>query len=331
MRPDERSSAATTRSVQVPAYGGPEVLTLVRTARAPLPLGHVRVRVRFAGVNFADVHQRTGRYPVRLPFVLGSEGSGRVVERAADVRRIEVGHRVAWQGVQGSYADEVVVPADKLIAVPLGLGDEQAAALPLQGLTAHYLATSSYPVQAGDTVLVHAGAGGVGMLVTQVARLRGARVIATAGDADKMEVARSVGADHVLGYEDFPRQVRKLTGGRGVQAVYDGVGRSTFDGSLDVLDRRGTLVLFGAASGAVPPFDLDRLRVSGSLTITRPTLRDFVADPAELQTRAAELMSWVTAGTVKMTIGRRYPLEDAVRAHRDLESRRTTGKLLLHT
>lgn len=317
------------RVIEVAHTGGPEVLRLVEREPGVLPAGHARVEVSAAGVNFIDIYERTGAYPRELPYVPGGEGAGHVVEIAPDVTEVQVGDRVAWQGVLGSYAEQVVVPAGQLLAVPADLSDEQAAALPLQGLTAHYLVTDSYPVRAGDTVVVHAGAGGVGLLLTQLAKLRGARVITTVSTPEKAELSRRAGADVVAGYQDLPEVVRRETDGRGVAAVYDGVGLATFDTSLALLARRGTLVLYGASSGKVPPFDLDRLRTGGSLFVIRPTLRDFVATPEELRHRAAELFGWVTQGQLWAHVGGVYPLADAARAHEDLAARRTVGKLLL--
>ncbi|MET9318299.1 quinone oxidoreductase [Kribbella sp. NPDC003505] len=309
--------------------GGPEVLRYVERVLGEPPAGHVRVEVAAAGVNYADVYQRSGLYKTALPYFPGGEGSGRVVAVAPDVSEVSIGQRVAWQGVPGSYATEAIVPAWQLIAVPDGITDEHAAALLLQGLTAHYLATSSYAVQPGDTILIHAGAGGAGLLLTQVARLLGARVITTVSTRQKADLSRQAGAAVVATYEDFESMVKRETDGRGVAAVYDSVGLATFEGSLRSLTRRGTLVLFGQSSGRVPPFDLGRLSEFGSLTVTRPTLRDFVGSSDELQQRARDLFAWNRAGEVRVHIGRIYRLDDVASAHRDLEARSTTGKLLL--
>ncbi|MGH3713908.1 MAG: quinone oxidoreductase family protein [Micromonosporaceae bacterium] len=317
------------RAIQVTRTGDPDVLQPVELEPAPLPDGHVRVEVVAAGVNFIDIYERTGMYPKQLPFIPGSEGAGRVVAAAPDVTDLRVGDRVAWQGIPGSYASELVAPASQLLVPPPELTDQQAAALPLQGLTAHYLATTSYPIQPGDTVVVHAGAGGVGLLLTQVAKLRGARVITTVSTPEKAELSRAAGADLVTGYDELAEAVRRDTGGAGVAAVYDSVGQSTFDTSLRLLAPRGFLVLFGASSGKPGPLDIDKLRLGGSLTLTRPTLKHFVATPAELRRRAGELFEWVTTGRLSIRIGGVYPLADAAAAHADLAGRRTTGKLLL--
>lgn len=317
------------RAIEVTELGGPKVLRITGRELGALPSGHVRIKVAAAGVNFIDIYERTGAYGRELPYIPGGEGAGRVTEVAADVSDIDVGDRVAWQGVRGSYAEEVIAPTEQLLPVPEGITDEQAAALPLQGLTAHYLATDSYPIQPGDTVVVHAGAGGVGLLLTQIAKLRSARVITTVSTSDKARLSRETGADVVTGYDELAETVHQETGGNGAAAVYDSVGLSTFDTSLRSLARRGTLVLFGASSGKVPPFDLDRLRLNGSLKVTRPTLRDFVADPEELRQRSNELFGWVADGLLRTHIGGTYPLADAAVAHADLEGRRTVGKLLL--
>jgi NADPH2:quinone reductase len=314
------------RVIQVHRHGGPEVMTLHDQAPGRVPPGHARVQVSAIGVNFIDLHHRSGRYPRPVPYVPGGEGSGTVVEVGPGTTEVRVGQRVAWQGVPGSYAEQVVAPANLLITVPDDVTDLQAAALPVNGLTAHYLATSSFPIQPGDVVVVHAGAGGVGSLLTQIARLRGARVVATVSDPVK---ALSCQADTVTGYEDFPDAVSQMTGGHGAAAVFDSIGGDTFEQSLRSLRRRGTLVLYGLASGPVAPFDLERLNHGGSLTITRPSLRDFVATSAELAQRSAQLWTWLSAGLLHPHIGQTYHLADAVSAHRDLEARRTTGKLLL--
>lgn len=317
------------RAIQMTRTGGPEVLRLVELGPPPLPDGQVRVEVAAAGVNFIDIYERTGVYPRELPYVPGSEGAGRVVATASDVTDLRVGDRVAWQGVPGSYASEVVAPASQLLVPPPEITDQQAAALPLQGLTAHYLATSSYPIQPGDTVVVHAGAGGVGLLLTQIAKLRGARVITTVSTPEKAELSRAAGADLVTGYDELAEAVRRDTGGTGVAAVYDGVGQATFDTSLRLLAPRGFLVLYGQSSGKVGALDIDKLRLGGSLSLTRPTLKDFVATPVELRRRADELFAWVATGRLSIRIGGVYPLADAAAAHADLAGRRTTGKLLL--
>lgn len=317
------------RAIEVIRYGGPNVLTLTEREPGPLPAGHVRVQLAAAGVNFVDVYQRTGAYPRPLPFVPGGEGAGRIVEIGPDVTGVEIGQRVAWQGVPNSYAEQVVAPAWQLIPVPDAVTDEQAAALPVQGLTAHYLATSSYAIRSGDHVVVHAGAGGVGLMLTQIAKLLGAKVFTTVSTKDKAKLSFAAGADEVAGYADFDEVVRRSTSGLGAAAVYDGVGRDTFEKSLGVLAARGTLVLFGQSSGPVPPFDLARLGQAGSLTITRPTLRDFVATPAELLRRSNQLWEWLSQGRLEVRVGRTFRLADASQAHEELQARRTTGKVLL--
>lgn len=317
-------------AIQVSAAGGPEVLVPASVEIAAPGPGEVLLEVAAAGVNFIDIYRRSGVYPMTYPYVPGSEGAGRVLAIGPDVVGIAVGDRVAWSDVPHSYASATVGAADRLIPVPDGVDDQQAAALPLQGLTAHYLATASYPIAPGDTVLIHAGAGGVGLLLTQIARILGAKVITTVSTDDKAALSRAAGAEEVLvGYADFPQRVRELTGGAGVQAVYDGVGLDTFDGSLDCLARRGSLVLFGGSSGQVPPFDPQRLNRGGSLSLTRPTLADFVVTRPELLGRAADLFGWVAQGRLEVRVGGSYPLADAGQAHEDLAARRTTGKLLL--
>ncbi|TMC06627.1 MAG: quinone oxidoreductase [Chloroflexi bacterium] len=319
------------RAIQVNSYGGPEALELVDVA-APQPgPGQVLVDVAASGVNYMDTYQRSGMYPAPLPLRLGVEGAGRVVALGEGVTDLAVGDRVAWVAAQGSYAQHVLVGAAKAIPVPDGVSDEVAAAVPLQGLTAHYLATSTYPVQAGDTVIVHAAAGGVGLLLTQVVKLRGGRVIATVSTDEKAGLARGVGADEIVRYDqvDFTAEARRLTDGKGVAAVYDGVGRTTFDGSLNALRPRGMMVLYGASSGPVPPVDPQRLNAGGSLFLTRPSLGHYTASREELLQRAGDVFGWIAAGELDVRIGGRYPLPEARQAHEDLQGRRTTGKLLL--
>lgn len=318
-------------AIVIREQGGPEVL---RPERVDVPdevgAGEALVEIAYAGVNFLDIYQREGRYKMDLPYVPGSEGSGRVVAVGEGVTDVKVGDRVAWESAMGSYAQHVVAQAARLLPVADGVDDAQAAALPLQGLTAHYLATESHPIAAGETVLIHAGAGGTGLALTQIAKILGATVITTVSTDEKAKISREAGADHVLvGYDDFDARVRDLTGGLGVHAVYDGVGRSTFDLSLASLRPRGTFVLFGGASGAVPPVDPMRLSAAGSVKFTRPTLKDFVADPAELRARYRDLLDWASQGRLKVRVHAEYPLEDAAQAHRDLSGRGTVGKLLL--
>lgn len=319
-----------TRAITVSRTGGPEVLELGDVDVPGPAASQATVEIAAAGVNFIDIYQRQGVYQRELPYVPGSEGSGRVVAVGDGVTQLQVGDRVAWESLPGSYAAMVTGPADRLVPVPDAVPDEQAAALPLQGTTAHYLSHDSYPIQPGDTVLVHAGAGGVGLLLTQVAKIIGATVISTVSTPEKGELSSAVGADHVIvGYDDFAPTVRDLTDGMGVAAVYDGIGKDTFEGSLASLRRRGTMVLFGAASGQVPPFDLQRLNPLGSLSVTRPTAKDFVVTREELLARTDELFGWIAAEQLDLRIGATYPLAEAGRAHEDLAARRTTGKLLL--
>jgi NADPH2:quinone reductase len=317
-------------AIVVRAHGGPEELVL---ADVPVPEpgpGQVRVGLTAVGVNYIDVYVRNGYYPWPLPRTPGSEGAGVVTAVGPDVTSVRVGDRVASVNLEGGYAQQSLVAADRVVSIPEQVTDELAAAALLQGLTAHYLLYDSYPVRPGDTVLVHAAAGGMGLLLTQLATRLGARVIGTVSTEDKARLARAAGAVEVIRYGgvDVAVEVRRLTDGAGVAAVYDGVGKDTFDASLAALRMRGTLVLFGAASGPVPPFDPQRLQHSGSLMLTRPTLTHFVADPAELTRRADDLFAWIADG-LDIRIHERYPLAEAPRAHADLESRRTTGKLLL--
>lgn len=319
-------------AVVVSRTGGPEVLEVGEIPERDAGPGHLLVDVEAAGVNFIDVYQREGRYAMETPFVAGCEGAGTVRAIGDGVEGVRPGDRVAWAMVNGSgYTAQAVVPADRVVPVPDGVTTEQAAAALLQGLTAQFLCTSTYPVRDGDEVLVHAAAGGVGLLLTQMAARKGARVLATVSTDEKAALAREAGAHEVIRYdsEDVVESVRRLTGGRGVRAVYDGVGRATFDASMDCLAPRGMLVLFGASSGAVPPVDPMRLAQSGSLFLTRPTLATYVADREELLERASEVFGLVRDGSLRIRIGARYPMARAAQAHADLEGRRTTGKSLI--
>ena len=319
------------KAIVVSKTGGPEVLELRdHDPGAPGP-GQVRVRTAAVGVNYIDVYFRTGLYPRPLPFVAGLEGAGVVEALGAGVTAVSLGDHVAWASVPSSYAEAVLAPADRVVRVPRGLGDDVAAAAMLQGMTAHYLCRSTFAVKAGDTALVHAAAGGVGLLLVQMLRELGASVIATCSTADKEKLAREAGAAHVLRYTegDFAEDARKLTNGRGVDVVYDGVGRATFDASLRSLRPRGMLVLYGQASGPVPPFELRRLNDLGSLYITRPSLAHYTQERAELEQRAGEVLGAIAAGRLDVRIGARFPLADAAAAHRALEGRATTGKVLL--
>lgn len=319
------------KAIQIQKYGGPEALLLVDIpAPAPKP-NEVIVKVAAAGINFIDVYFREGRYPSTLPFVSGQEASGTVSEIGSEVKSFKPGDRVAYTSILGAYAEYAAVPADRLVRVPSGISDHQAAAAMLQGMTAHYLVYDTYPLKKGETALIHAAAGGVGLLLVQMAKNIGARVIATAGNEQKAKLAREAGADEVILYaqQDFEEETKRLTEGKGVQVIYDGVGKTTFDKDLNVLHRRGYLVLFGAASGPVPPFDLGKLAQKGSLFITRPTLASYITTHEELQHRAADVLTMISKGKLKLRIEYIYPLRDAQQAHRDLEARKTTGKLLL--
>lgn len=319
------------KAIQVAAVGGPEVLALADVPVLDPKPNEALVQIKAAGVNFIDVYFREGRYPAPLPFILGQEGAGVVVGVGSDVTTLRLGDRVAYTGVMGSYAEYAAVPADRLVRIPDELDFEQAAAAMLQGMTAHYLSHSTYPINDGDAVLIHAAAGGVGLLLVQMAKQRGARVIATAGSEEKAQLARDAGADEVIIYTqtDFEPETRRLTDGQGVHVVYDGVGKDTFARGLRVLRPRGYMVLFGGASGAVAPFDLLELTKNGSLFVTRPSLQHYVATRAELEERSHDVLQMIAGGKLKLRIHKRYLLEDAQQAHRDLEGRRTTGKLLL--
>ncbi|GAA1869807.1 quinone oxidoreductase family protein [Actinomadura bangladeshensis] len=317
------------RAIVITRNGGPEVL---EPAERPVPEpgpGEVLIDVAAAGVNFIDVYYRKGAYAQELPYTPGVEAAGTVAAVGDGVRGFSPGDRVAWANVQGAYAEKAVVPADVVVPVPDGVTLEDAAASLLQGMTAHYLTRSTYPIREGDTVLVHAAAGGMGLLLTQAAKALGARVIGTASTPEKERLAKDAGADVTMGYDGFADRVRELTGGEGVAAVYDGVGAPTFDGSLASLRRRGTLALYGAAGGAVAPFDPQRLNKAGSVYLTRPTLLHYVAEREELLERAADVYGWVASGAVNVHVGHRYDLAEAASAHADLEARRSTGKLLL--
>ena len=319
------------QAVRIHEPGGPEALR-VETMPVPRPApGEVLVRVEASGVNFIDVYKRTGLYKVPLPATLGEEGAGTVTALGEGVTGIREGERVAWAGVIGSYAECAAVPAARVVPVPAGVETSAAAALMLQGMTAHYLATSTYRLGEGDTCLVHAAAGGVGLLLVQIARRLGARVIGTAGTEAKAALAREAGAHHVIVYTsvDFVAEARRLTGDRGVQVIYDSVGKSTFLPGLDALAPRGMMVLFGQSSGPVDPVDPQLLNRKGSLYLTRPVLGHYTATTEELRRRADELFTWVRNGELAVRIGATFPLAEAAAAHQALEGRKTTGKLLL--
>lgn len=319
------------KAIQIHQTGGPEVL---QQADLPIPEpgpGQVLIRVEATGVNFIEIYFRKGVYKSSLPLVPGSEAAGTVEELGPGVTGFKAGDAVASVGVLGSYAEYALVAATQLVKVPAGLTMEQAAAAMLQGMTAHYLAYSTFPLKAGDTALVHAAAGGVGLLLTQMASRIGARVIATVSTEEKAELAREMGASDVILYthKEFEPEVKRLTGGKGVDVVYDSVGKTTFEGSLNCLRPRGMLALFGASSGPVPPFDLIQLSGKGSLFVTRPTLWHYIATRAELEWRAGEVLGWAAKGELKLRTEHLYPLADAAKAQSDLEGRMTTGKILL--
>jgi NADPH2:quinone reductase len=320
------------QAVRVHEYGGPEVLRLEELPTPEPGPGQIRVRIAAVGVNFIEIYQRSGQYQVPLPFPLGSEGAGTVEALGEGVSSLRVGQPVAWAGVQGSYATHVIAPQDRVVPVPDGLDLEQAAAVMLQGMTAHYLTHSTYRLGPEHSCLIHAAAGGVGQLFCQMARMRGARlIIGTAGTPEKAQMAKTAGAHAAIVYtqQDFAEEVKRITNGSGLDVVYDSVGKDTFDKSLTCLKPRGTLVLFGASSGAVPPFDVNVLQNRGSLYLTRPTLRDYTASRDELVSRATDLFTWIGEGKLRLKIERTYPLAEAGAAQRDLASRATAGKLLL--
>ena len=319
------------KAVRISQIGGPEAMRLEDLPDPKPGAGEALVGVEASGVNFIDVYHRTGLYKTALPLTLGQEGAGTVLATGDGVSEVRPGDRVAWFGAFGSYATRAVVPAQRLVAVPDGVSTRQAAAVMLQGMTAHYLARSTYALKPGDVCIVQAAAGGVGQLLTQIATRLGATVLGTVGSEAKARLAREAGAARTVDYtkEDFVAAAKELTGGRGVQVVYDSVGRTTFDGSLASLAPRGMLVTFGQSSGAVPPFDPLRLSQGGSLYLTRPTLAHYVASREELLSRAGEVLGWVEDGTLRVRVDREVPLADAAAAHRALEARETAGKVLL--
>jgi NADPH2:quinone reductase len=317
------------KAISVSEHGGPEVLELV-SLPTPEPFAdQVLVQVLAAGVNYIDTYQRSGAYQMQLPFTPGMDGAGEVIAVGEQVTDIKVGDIVAWPSAAGSYAEYIAIAANRVVSVPAGLDPAVACASMLQGMTAHYLINDTYRVQAGTVALVHAAAGGVGLLLTQMISARGGTVIATASTREKLDAALAAGASHALDYDRFDEAVRELTDGQGVDVVYDGVGATTFERSLASLKRRGMLVLFGAASGPVPPVDLQILNRMGSLYITRPTLADYIVTRAELESRAGDIFSQLVTGRLSFKIGGSYSLERAQDAHRDLQSRKTSGKLVL--
>ncbi len=319
------------KAIQVKRPGGPEVMQLVDLPVPQLKRNEALVKVAASGVNYIDVYMREGRYVAPMPFVPGQEGAGVVTAVGADVKVVKPGDRVAWSGVLGSYAEQVAAMADALVPIPEKVTESQAAASILQGMTAHYLSHDTYPLKPGDTALVHAAAGGVGLLLVQMAHNLGARVIGTVSTEEKAKLAREAGADEIILYTqtDFESETKRLTGGKGVDVVYDGVGKATFDKSLNVLRPRGTLVHFGASSGPVPPMDPSVLAQKGSLFLARTTLAHFTATRDELLARSGAVFGMIASGKLKLRIDHTYPLAEAQQAHRDLEDRKTTGKLLL--
>jgi NADPH2:quinone reductase len=319
------------KAVRVHVPGGPEVLRYEDVPEPRPQAGEAVVHVEAAGLNFIDVYHRTGLYKAALPVTLGQEGAGTVAAVAPDVADFAPGDRVAWFGVFGAYAERAAVPAQRLVKLPEGVSTRQGAAAMLQGMTAHYLACTTYPLKPGDTCLVHAGAGGVGLLLTQIAKGRGARVITTVSTAEKARLSRQAGADETIDYttQDFEAETRRITGGRGVEVVYDSVGKTTFDKGLACLAPRGMMVLFGQSSGPVGPFDPQVLAQRGSLFLTRPSLFQYVATRQELVARASEVLSWVRDGRLKLRMEHEFALGEAAEAHRALEARKTTGKVLL--
>lgn len=319
------------RAARINAHGGSDVIR-IEDVPAPEPgLGEAIVRVAYAGVNFIDVYKREGLYKIPLPSTLGEEAAGTVVAVGSDVTTVRQGDRVAWAGLTGAYAEFAVVPADRLVRVPNDVPLNVAAAVMLQGMTAHYLTRSTYPLKNGDRCLVHAAAGGVGLLLVQIAKKLGAFVIGTAGSDEKAELARGAGADHVIVYtrEDFVAATKRLTSNAGVDVVYDSVGKTTFNGGLDVLKPRGMMVLFGQSSGPVEPVDPQILNRKGSLFLTRPTLAHYTATRDELLSRAGDLFSWMERGELDVRIGAEFPLDQIAQAHDALEGRRTTGKVVI--
>jgi NADPH2:quinone reductase len=319
------------KAIQVKQPGGPEAMEL-RDLPMPEPKANEAVvKLAASGVNFIDVYHREGRYKVPLPFTLGQEGAGTVTAVGSDVKSVKKGDRVAWTGLMGGYAEYAAVAADRLVTIPAGVTDQQAAAVMLQGMTAHYLSHDTYPLKRGETALIHAAAGGVGLLLVQMARQIGVRVLATVSTEEKAKLAREAGADEIIFYTktDFEAETKRLTDGKGVHVVYDSVGKTTFEKGLNILRPRGMMVLFGGSSGAVPPFDPIVLTQKGSLFLTRPSLGNYIATREELVARSSAIFGMMGSGKLKLRIEHTYPLADTQQAHRDLEGRKTTGKLLL--
>jgi NADPH2:quinone reductase len=319
------------KAIRVESYGGPERLVYTDVEKSEPNAGEALVKLEAIGVNYIDVYHRTGLYPMPLPFTPGSEAAGTVEAVGDDVSEIHVGDRVAYAMSPGAYAEYSLVQTSKLVKLPDGIDTESAAAAMLQGMTAHYLATSTYPLKSGDAALVHAAAGGVGLLLIQIAKRRGARVFGTVSTEEKAALAREAGADEIIIYteQDFQEEIKRATDGAGVQVVYDSVGQTTFMKSLDSLAPRGMLALFGQSSGSVPPFDAALLAQKGSLYLTRPSLAHYTLTREELLWRAGEVLSWIAAGELKLRVGHKFSLSEAAEAHRQLEGRKTTGKVLL--
>jgi NADPH2:quinone reductase len=325
------SSLANMKAIQIKQTGGPEVMELVELPVPQPKSNEAVVKIKAAGVNFIDVYNREGRYKAALPLVLGQEAAGVISAIGSDVRDVAVGDAVAYTMTLGSYAEYAAVPADRLVKIPAGVSEREAAAALLQGMTAHYLAYDTYPLKKGETALIHAAAGGVGLLLVQMAHNIGARVIATVSTDEKAKLARAAGADEVILYTqaDFEAETKRLTGGKGVDVVYDSVGKTTFDKGLNLLRPRGVMVLYGGSSGAVAPLDPLVLTQKGSIFLTRPSLGSYILTVQELQARAGAVFGMIRDGKLKLRIEHVYPLAEAQRAHRDLEGRKTTGKLLL--
>jgi NADPH2:quinone reductase len=319
------------KAIRIHAPGGPEALQYDDVAEPTAGAGQAVVKLAAAGVNYIDVYFRTGAYKAPLPLIIGLEGAGTVSAVGQGVTDVKAGDTVAWTGVPGSYAQMTAVPADRLVKLPAGVAPKDGAAAMLQGMTAHYLVKSSYPLKKGDTCLVHAAAGGVGLLLCQMGKMLGATVIGTVSTEEKAALAKAAGADHVILYsrQDFEPEVRRITGGRGVDVVYDGVGATTFDKSLHCLRPRGFMILFGAASGPVPPLDLQIINQRGSLFVQRPSLNHHIAAREELMQRASEVLGWIRDGRIKLRVEHQFQLAQAADAHRALEGRKTTGKILL--
>jgi NADPH2:quinone reductase len=319
------------KAIRVHTPGGPEALTYEDVPEPTAGPGQAVVKLGACGVNYIDVYFRTGQYKAALPLTVGLEGAGTVTAVGAGVANVKVGDRVAWTGIPGSYAQMTTAPADRLVALPEKLSFKDGAGAMLQGLTAHYLVTSTYPLKSGDVCLVHAAAGGMGLLLCQMAKMRGTTVIGTTSSEDKAALAKAAGADHVILYtkQDFAGEVKRITNGAGVHVVYDGVGASTFDKGFQCLRPRGLMALYGQASGPVPPLDLGVLNAGGSLFVTRPSLNHHIATREELQARSNDVLGWIRDGKVKLRLEHQFPLAQAADAHRALEGRKTTGKILL--